>query len=536
MYFFFSETLKNSESAGHLTEKEVASSAKRRWSVAGGKLTRSRYKASSSHSSEGLNDRELDKKPEDGYMKISKSEYEAFKCRLNLIEDKISHEFNLTKLDSVKAEMGHEGIILNGPDKVQYKFNQTLQEVEKLGEIEGKAEKLALRLRRDLNIRSSSDHGVIRSPSARKIGSLRRRRDSTVRLSRNQSWHLGQSSPRKLMNTFGDKSKLVATSNFYPKSNLKRAKHVQSSNSGVTLRLLPVIPTTFQVDKIVPEKPIRIKRENIDTSLKTKTTANQHAWIPASDFFCGNAVENKKLQVKEILFKTPIRPSIRLNSSSDRTDSKNELSLLKTPLLPPRNKLTSSNLLITPSEFITPRTMNFSGMNKSLILTPLGESSNGRESIINLRNQNAGMVAQKAKLFNGIIEKSVKISRVNKNQENVKSISFNDTPCKKRQSVSLALSPPQKSRSPKSGISKCQFKATSQSRFLKTIRENSGVQKVELLKAGVFSENDLPVRKLLSQSDSSRRSYRTPNQSSARNRQPTPTKSPRFVRHSRDSR
>lgn len=470
------------------------------------------------------------------YVKISKSEYEAFKDRLNSIETKITHEFHLTKLDAVKAEMGqNDSIHLNGPEKVQNKYNQTLYEVEKLEEGERKTDNLAKRLSRDLKIRTSIDHAIMRSPSARKIGSLRRRRDSTSRLSRTQSWHLGQLSPGPLVKQADDK--FVSSASFYPKSNLKRAKPVQNAAP----RPLPAIPSS--AEKIVPEKPLRVKRESSDqfaTPLKV-IAKKAESWTPATDFFNISGMQMdidappKQPNDDEMFFKTPVRPR-RL--SSVRSTLKNENDFNKTPMLPPR---------LTPVRKFTPMSasknpMDFSVINKHLMLTPsmMHDSSQGRESIISLRNKNAGMVAQKAKLFNGLSDKHldnpVKIPRVviNKNLENVKSMSFDEMPSKKYQNVP-SRSPRRSPRSPSGIKNRSQFKASTQSPLLKTIRECSESQKAKLLKPEILSEIASPKRrddhrKPLSQSNTPRRASKTPNRDSAKKRRQTPSKSPRFVR------
>lgn len=484
--------------------------------------------ANTSQKEEALATQEPEHNVNEGYVKISKSEYEAFKDRLSSIETKITHEFHLTKLDAVKAEMGqNDSIHMNGPEKVQNKYNQTLHEVEKL-EDSSKTEQLAKRLSRDLKIRTSIDHAIMRSPSARKIGSLRRRRDSTSRLSRTQSWHLGQSSPGP------SEDKLIASTSFYPKSNLKRAKPVQTVTAP---RPLPTIPAS--VEKVIPEKPLRVKRESSDqfaTPIKVVVKKTE-VWTPATDFFSTSAmdVDASAKPKDEMFFKTPVRPK-RLSSA--RSAAKNENDFNKTPMLPPR---------LTPARKFTPtttpmRSMEFSAINKHLMLTPsMHDSSQGRESIINLRNKNAGMVAQKAKLFNGMsepghVEAPVKIPRavINKTLEQVKSMSFDDAPSHKYQSGS-SRSPRRSPRSP-SGINKrSQFKASTQSPLLRTIRECSESQRAKLLKPENLKEIASPKRKddhrkPLSQSNTPRRGSKTPNRDSAKKRRQTPSKSPRFVR------
>lgn len=455
---------------------------------------------------------------DEGVIKISRSEYEAFKDRLVLIENKISHEFNLTKLDSLKAEMNQDAsMMLNGPEKVQNKFNMTLQEVGKLNDYDKKTDQIARRLSRDLNIQGN-EHGVTRSPSARKIGSLRRRRDSASRLSRNKSWHLGQSSPSSSSTATGladDPNKFVSTASFYPKSNLKRCKPVQAVS-----RPLPALPAE-QPEKIVPEKPLRVKRESTD-HFKTPLKSNipqPETWTPAADFFNENKNEMAidEPLAEDMFFKTPVRPR-RLSSS--RSAVKNENEFVNTPMLPPR---------MTPAKRFTPGASTptkFTAVNRSLMHTPLSDASQGRESIIVLRSKNAGMVAQKAKLFNLLSDMDarlpVKIPRaiVNKNLENVKSImAFDESPKKNRRYVpsTSSRSPRRSPRSPV-GITK-RSKASSPSPMLKTIRECGEKQKVRMLNPEITT----PKRKPLSHTNS-----RTPN--SAKKRRCTPSKSPRFVR------
>lgn len=457
------------------------------------------------------------------------SEYEAFNDRLISIETKISHEFNLTKLDAVKAEMGQDdSILMNGPEKVQNKYHQTLHEVGKLEELERKTEQLARKLYRDLKIRPSIDHGIVRSPSARKIGNLRqRKRDSASNLTRTQSWHSGQGSP-KLFEKYAEPKvgQFISTASFYPKSNLKRAKPV------VTYRPLPALPPTSV--KTVPEKPLRVKRESSDhfaTPLKCAMKPASEVWTPATDFF-NDSVKLTEIdsqpnqQNDDMFFKTPVRPK-RLSSS--RSTTKNDNNEIKTPMLPPR---------MTPSKKTTPsmstpmRSHDFSSMNKSLLLTPSmhDASSQGRESIINLRSKNAGMVAQKARLFNGMTSNadvipSVKIPRIiiNKKLEHVKNMSLDETPKKTRQNVLSKSKSPRKSPRSPAGISK----RTAPSPLLKTIREASENQKVKWIKSEFLNEIASPKRKPLSQSNTPRRKSKTPNRDSAKKRRQTPTK---FVR------
>ena len=73
----------------------------RRWSLAPeNTLTRNKKKIVPMETDE----RSLEMIPsnENDYVRVHKTEYEAFKTRLNTIEIKINQEFNAAKLDAVK--------------------------------------------------------------------------------------------------------------------------------------------------------------------------------------------------------------------------------------------------------------------------------------------------------------------------------------------------------------------------------------------------------------------------------------------------
>jgi len=459
------------------------------------------------------------------YVRVPKSEYEAFKTRLHCIETKITQEFNTVKLNAVKAELGRrEKKKFDGPEQVENKFHETLQEVEKYEDSERKTEQLAKRLSRELKIRPQLENPVIRSPSARKIGSLRRRQEKTTRLSRNQSWHLGPSALNAKVDESPEKNKTLTSSlSFYPKPNLKRARLVDSALIQET-QPLPIIPQS--TEKVVPEKPVR-KSINLN--------ANQNAseaWMPATDFF--NDTKNissheDEIKVQDIMFKTPNRPNKRFIVA-------NEIDINKTPMLPP--KMTPNRRCTPMSDKKTP------SMNRTMMLTPsMNEGREGRASIIQIRNQNAGMVAQKAKLFDDLsadltksVDRSIKIPRViiNKKLENVKNMHV-EMPQNHVPSNS-SHSPRRSSRSP--GINRrMNLRTSNQSPVLKTIKENAAESRnnrVNLLKPDVLNEIASPRnRKVLSQSNNTpRRNSKTPkNSSSKKHRTPRSSSKKSMRRH-----
>lgn len=81
----------------------------------------------------------------------------------------------------------------NPIEQVQNAYEKTLVESQPLSPT---TDHLARRLSRELKIRRYSEQRVIRSPSARKIGSMRRRsreiERQNAKVSRNQSWHVAK--------------------------------------------------------------------------------------------------------------------------------------------------------------------------------------------------------------------------------------------------------------------------------------------------------------------------------------------------------
>lgn len=119
----------------------------------------------------------LDEKNYSEFVRIPKSEYEEIKSRVSAIEDRISHELNCVQAAQTSSH-------------VQTVYEKTLEEVEAMSPT---TDQLAKRLSRELKIRRSSEHKIIRSPSARKIGTIRRRSQENAKIakiSRNQSCSL----------------------------------------------------------------------------------------------------------------------------------------------------------------------------------------------------------------------------------------------------------------------------------------------------------------------------------------------------------
>lgn len=111
--------------------------------------------------------------PKVDFVRVSKSEYEEIKSRVSAIEKRLSLE-----LDSMQTTVLHNEV--NIINNIQSAYEQTLEHAEPLSP---GTDQLARRLSRELRIRNASDK-VIRSPSARKIGNIRRRSRESERPSK----------------------------------------------------------------------------------------------------------------------------------------------------------------------------------------------------------------------------------------------------------------------------------------------------------------------------------------------------------------
>lgn len=164
---------------------------------------------------------------EEEFVRIPKSEYEAIKNRVSAIENRISQEFgNIISTSDIDSSVPPpltvppNSEVGRNAESVQTAYEITLVESEKLGE--SSADHLARRLNRELRIRHSLENKVIRSPSARKIGIIRRRSKENARsvirtseneeVARNMSWHLAVG------------PNLSQISRSCPRSNLKRGR------------------------------------------------------------------------------------------------------------------------------------------------------------------------------------------------------------------------------------------------------------------------------------------------------------------------
>lgn len=385
----------------------------------------------------------LDKKPDDKSKawdaQITKSEYEEIKDRVAAIETRISKEF--TKLQSSLANNSIDSVdtndTRNGPERVLEKFERTIEETE-LMNTSPLTEQLAKQLSRGLKIRSSTENRqVFRSPSARKIGSIRRKSQENVRLSRNKSWHLGPNvaSPTVITKSVRTTRKsplrpAVALNSpnvekqiQIPRANLKRGRPNTFQNG---LRSTQQ-PTNAVSTASSPEKNNELKIESKDRE-KTNMDLQNEQWVCADTFFataCKTPNKNDdtanfsiskngtKLSIAKV---KPVRKrlnmSIEMPASNHITSTpqvENKASAgdtMKTPMLPPRLPIVRKTPAKTPHAIVA---------NRSIFTPHCHEEQHeiaGRASIARLRSQNAGMVMAKAKLFDGLVIDQPNVKRI----------------------------------------------------------------------------------------------------------------------------
>lgn len=390
----------------------------------------------------------------------SQNEYEAIKERVSAIESCITEEFTKLRcslsnasLDSMNA-LDHK----NGPERVLEKFERTREETGMMN-TSPMTEQLAKRLSRGLNIRSSGEAKVCRSPSARKIGSIRRRSQENTRLTRTKSWHLGVQSPsthiaRVTRVTRNSPLQPLAATNIprvdrnvqIARVNLKRGKPNSFQNG---LRSIQKYDTKQESTghenmAIAPDlvnKALRMNEFDVDFQ-------NEN-WICADVFFEGLAspkeIDNTALNTtrnsaKSLMSRTkPARKRLYIDGLPTQIQSNSLLNeTTKTPMLPPRLPLARKTPVKTPQQpLFTCRSL----------FTPLlqqEEQIAGRASIARLRNQNAGMVMAKAKLFDNLVSDEPITKRITQ----VTNTPDSDSPNKTRpnQSISQTTSSPRRAR------------------------------------------------------------------------------------------
>lgn len=356
-----------------------------------------------------------DSDDEKDYVRIPKREYEEIKYRMTVIERRISKEFDMVAKEEDEAiavtslnrqhaiEANHTDTI----EQVQDKYQQALVETEQWNNRSGTDELLAKRLNRDLKIRWSIDQKIIRSPSARKIGTMRRRsrENTTSRVSRTKSLHTADISGQDQKRHDDNDDAAI----FYPKQssiNLKRGRP-NTVQSGLRVHRSP--PTQQRKPKGRSESTPPIHLLSTDRGL-CQFYPEQETWTNAKDFFTatpsalppivannGVSTPTQAEERRVSLRSASKRPLTTTPIIGDKKKCDGEANLLKTPMLPPKK---------IPRKTPQPP-LSTNKLSHLAHLTPLQQQQvsqqTGRASIARIRSQNAGMVLAKAKLFNDLV-------------------------------------------------------------------------------------------------------------------------------------
>ncbi|XP_055851738.1 uncharacterized protein LOC129916007 [Episyrphus balteatus] len=313
------------------------------------------------------------------FVRVPKNYYESIIERVSAIETRMSQEFgkiqnSLSSGDDLdlsikQARLSSDDRLncsMSGLERVLNEYEQTKEETERL--TSPYTENLAKRLSRELKIRRSSENRIIRSPSARKIGTMRRRSREAARLTRNKTWHDSSTSEKVTAKKPVILYPPKPAQDFCSKCNLKRGRP-NTLNTGLPQQCTPV-----------DDKKMSCGSSEASTNAEEK-------WTAGEVFFDSKKVLKYGLEHKPLEECIPSTPT---------TAKPEPFPEMKTPMLPPRsirrkaignNRTPASAMRLVPTRILS---------------TPCDDEVNGRASIARLRTQNAGMVMAKAKLFDGL--------------------------------------------------------------------------------------------------------------------------------------
>ncbi|XP_017757541.1 PREDICTED: uncharacterized protein LOC108548916 [Eufriesea mexicana] len=334
------------------------------------------------------------------YVTIPKSEYEEIKNRVSAIESHLSQKFKCVNNENVEE---NDDLLLHSVKEVQTAYEKTLEEASIESTVT--TDYLAKKLGKELKIRRSDEHKIIRSPSARKIGSLRRRSQERVmskRIRRTASWHISHGS---------DLQSHIQSDQDLNNPYSHNAKGFYTDDDAY---LRPISTSLWEEEKN------NVMLDNVcnefnNSSMYTKefNQASQlvknriHTTVRRVSSFHGNELTNANIYSNGKVEKLK------------KTNSQQNMILNDTPV----------TKLIPKSEGKKKTTMSWKdadGYFKSTCQKNSPVTQTGRASIAKLRTQNAGMVLAKAKLFdecttkvyaqNTVINKKNDLSSLEDNQ------------------------------------------------------------------------------------------------------------------------
>ncbi|XP_039757952.1 uncharacterized protein LOC120632213 [Pararge aegeria] len=293
------------------------------------------------------------------YVRISKQEYEEIKSRVSAIENRLSREFT----DVIPR--------VQPLQQVQNHYEQTLEEVAMLN-CHG-SEHLARRLSKELKIRPKEEAKIIRSPSARKIGNIRRRsKENLTKIVRHKSWN--------------------AMDMFYPYVGLTRRERTSSAKPETDGRHI-----TADWDVSVSENSVNVSNSS--------QKYHQRKRISLAPDFGLNKTIGKVQPRRSLNISTNNWNETESENSANNTLNSNEKIRKPTQIKCYQNIRSNQVGKESPANQQQKwRNAAAFFMNKTGELEKSGQS--GRPSVNKLRRQNAGAVLAKAKLFETSSDKS----------------------------------------------------------------------------------------------------------------------------------
>ncbi|KAJ2953395.1 hypothetical protein O0L34_g985 [Tuta absoluta] len=304
------------------------------------------------------------------YVRISKTEYEEIKSRVSAIENRLSREFTdvIPKVQPLQ--------------QVQNVYEQTLEEVAMLNNCPN-SDNLARRLSKELKIRPEEQAKIIRSPSARKIGTIRRRsKENVTKIVRHKSWNVSTQSqasqnadrfypylgPSRRERTASSKPQLVVTKMQNPEwdsSKSDNSTNVSDNSIKYHLRRRVSLAPDYNLDKTIGKREPR---------RSLNVTNNNNSWE-------GSASENS------------LNNTLNSSGKSEQRIYQNCRNTSRSPRSRAQPKWRSA------AAFFMEKTGELDG-----------SSGSGRPSVNKLRRQNAGAVLAKAKLFETSSDRSSELA------------------------------------------------------------------------------------------------------------------------------
>ncbi|XP_011882798.1 PREDICTED: uncharacterized protein LOC105570305 isoform X2 [Vollenhovia emeryi] len=324
---------------------------------------------------------------EEDYVRVPKSEYEDIKNRVSAIESRISQEFGCIYNEK-------NDITTHSLSNIQTAYEKTLEEASIENTLTN--DYLAKRLSKELKIRRSGEHKIIRSPSARKIGSLRRRSQEKItskRVRRSASWHtapefnLQHHIPlKRQVNVYSSKY-LEEQSHPTERCNGNISDNMRDEIACLHNEINTLISRSNEQRKIESNSDLDLSGfKDLQLNNQTTTSVRRASSFHGKDFVDNSSYFDKKI---DDLKKANSHQNVVLNNDCLQKDK---------TVFEGSNKMSWKDA----DKYF-----------KSVSRTNTPVPQTGRASVAKLRTQNAGMVLAKARLFDEGTTKASEIALSN---------------------------------------------------------------------------------------------------------------------------